>query len=408
MLSCLKLRNCDITWKSPLLKGLKYLNIGMPSKNSRPKLADWLDALGEMSQLKLLNLQSASPIAPPSPFDVERTLTLPSLTCLDISASAKDVALALAHLNLPALTCLNVAVMSLNPVHTDASVRNLLPYVARHTHGPQDTVPLQSVLVLDHEGPNTSYLFVLAWSVSDIDAEVHDPPALLGATLFPRVTLAIESKGWASSRTHREILDMVMEALPLDGLVMLAAQGLCISSYLANDLSMPQFWLRHAPHWPLLRRVRLATPVVRGFLQMLLEDNGERERPLLPSLTELVVHNESSSGLSELPIYDTLIKRVEQGVPLDMLDLRMCYHDNNSRAGVQLFSEIVVNVLGPILDNESSESSERMRSMWEALALGLFIENDISGGAADDSETDDDGDSDDSDTGGGEGEDEGW
>jgi hypothetical protein len=139
---------------------------------------------------------------------------------------------------------------------------------------------------------------------------------------------------------------------------------------------------------------------------MLLEDNGESERPLLPSLTELVVHNESSSGLSELPIYDTLIKRVEQGVPLDMLDLRMCYHDNNSRAGVQLFSEIVVNVLGPILDNESSEASERMRSMWEALALGLFIENDISGGAADYSETYDDGDSDDSDTGGGEGEDE--
>jgi hypothetical protein len=409
MLSCLKLRNCDISWKSPLLKGLKYLNIRMPSKHSRPTLAIWLeslDALGELPQLKALTLHSASPIAPPTPFFVERTPTLPSLTHLDISASAKDCALALAHLDLPALICLYLTVKS-RPVYSD--VRNLLPYVARHAHGPQDTHPLQSVYVCNYEGQNESYLDVLAWSVSDIDAEVHDPPALLGATLSPRVALAIESKGWIFSSAHLDIFEMVMAALPLGDLVMLAAQDLRISSNLAKDLSRPEFWLRRVPQWPLLRRVRLAPPVVRGFLQMLLEDNGERERPLLPSLAELVVHNESSSGLSELPICDILMKRVEQGVPLDMLDLRMCYHDNNSRAAVQLFSESAVNVLGPIPDNESLEERRRMRSMWDALAHGLFIENDIFEEATH-SETDDDGDSVDSDIGGGDGvqEDEEW
>ena len=63
-LSCLELSYCNISWKSPLLKGLKYLKILTPSKYGRPKLADWLGALDEMSQLVTLTLHSASPIAP--------------------------------------------------------------------------------------------------------------------------------------------------------------------------------------------------------------------------------------------------------------------------------------------------------------------------------------------------------
>ena len=68
--------------------------------------AVWLDALDEMPQLQTLTLHSASPIALPLPFVVERTVTLPSLTHLDMSASVDDCALALAHLDLPALTWL--------------------------------------------------------------------------------------------------------------------------------------------------------------------------------------------------------------------------------------------------------------------------------------------------------------
>ena len=69
---------------------------------------DWLDALGEMPQLVTLTLHSASPIAPSDPFDIERTVTLPSLLRLDIFDYPRDCALALAHLDLPALTRLAV------------------------------------------------------------------------------------------------------------------------------------------------------------------------------------------------------------------------------------------------------------------------------------------------------------
>ena len=64
-LSCLKLCNCNISWESPLMKGLKYLEILTPSTNARPNLAVWLSALNEMPQLETLTLHSASPITPP-------------------------------------------------------------------------------------------------------------------------------------------------------------------------------------------------------------------------------------------------------------------------------------------------------------------------------------------------------
>ena len=57
-LSWLKLCKCNISWRSPLLKGLKYLEISTLSTNARPNLAVWLDALDEMSQLKTPTLHS--------------------------------------------------------------------------------------------------------------------------------------------------------------------------------------------------------------------------------------------------------------------------------------------------------------------------------------------------------------
>jgi hypothetical protein len=44
-LSCLELRYCDISWKSPLLKGIRYLELSARSENARPSLTGWLDAL---------------------------------------------------------------------------------------------------------------------------------------------------------------------------------------------------------------------------------------------------------------------------------------------------------------------------------------------------------------------------
>ena len=370
-LSCLELCNCNISWKSPLLEGLKYLEIHTPSANARPKLAVWLSALDEMPQLKTLTLHAASPIAPPFPFDVERTATLPSLTHLDILASPGDCGLALAHLDLPALTWLCLTAISSLPNIGD--VQNLLPYVMRHAHGPQDAQPLQSVLIRSED----NHANILAWSVPNIDVEVHDPSTLLAAMLPTRLALSFRSDDWLSPDARLEILNTVMAGLPLDGLVTLAAHDLGSRSRHERDLPTRRFWLHLLPQWPLLRRVRVAPPAARGFIAILLQGKGGRERPLLPSLTELVVVDYSIHELSFLPLCDALKKRVEQGVPVEVLDLRMCVPQPDGRAEgwLRSLSEIVVDVLGP---EKTSDAREQMKSMWKTVARGPFADNDNS------------------------------
>jgi hypothetical protein len=160
------------------------------------------------------------------------------------------------------------------------------------------------------------------------------------------------------------VLGAATGALPLDSLVTLTAE-------VQDPTETPnkQFWVRHSPKWPLLRRVRLASNAGRIFGEMLLKDNGGRESPLFPSLTELVLSLFDSRTLRLL--CNALMKRVEQGVPLETLDLRTCAW--NRPAEVRPLSEIVVNVL---LGPESAETMIRMRSMWYAVGLGLFVEED--------------------------------
>ncbi|KAH9161217.1 hypothetical protein EDB89DRAFT_1276081 [Lactarius sanguifluus] len=332
-LSRLDLRDCDISWRSPLLRGLKHLNVRTPSEDARLSLSAWLDALDEMPQLETLGLHSASPINSAFPFEVRRTATLSSLTHFNISAFPEECGLALAHLILPALISLCIKARSRREDGSD--VEKLLPYVARHAHGPQDTQPLQSMVVCN----NIVSAEILAWPVPNVNVEVHDPPTLLAATLPPRVTLCIASKVWP--KIHLEILSAVMAALPLDSLVMLSAQHLHESYTRHLD---EWFWYRHLRKWPLLRRARLAPPAIWGFIEILLEAHWLRKSPLLPSLTELVIVDTplyNGSGLC-----DALMMRVEEGVPLETLDLRACQDDNPTE--VQLLNEIVVNVLGPV------------------------------------------------------------
>ena len=313
-LSYLKLRNCNINWNSPLFKGLKYLKIVTPNKTTRPTLAVWLDALDEIPQLKTLTLHSASPVAVHFPFDVERTVTLPSLTHLDILASFPDCALALAHLILPALTSLCLAEVDHYP-RNSGRVQEFLPYVVRHFHGPQDIRPLQSVLI--HNRGYVNNLYLLAWSVPDIDTLVHDPPAILGATLPTRVKLCL--RGTDDDRL--EVLKMVMAALPLHGLSTLVAVDLYVDQR-AGDRGHSQFWLDLLPNWPLLRRMRLAPKMLSGFILALLEDCTNL---LLPSLTELALAETTLNADWTSCLLDVLMKRVEQGIPLETLDLRMCH-----------------------------------------------------------------------------------
>ncbi|KAN0132878.1 hypothetical protein V8E53_009243, partial [Lactarius tabidus] len=230
-LSHLKLRNCEISWKSPLLRGLRSLEFLSPPTKARPKLTAWLDAVNEMPQLKTLALHSFSPIAPRFPFDVKRAATLPSLTHLEIFSSPGDCALVLAHLDLPALTTLCVTVNSRRPNSDNMKV--LLPYVAQHAHGPQDTQPLQSVLIVS-EGNRAD---LLAWPVPNINVRVHDPSTFPAETPPTRVALSWTSREWISATVCLEVIDAAMAALPLDGLITL----------ITLDFQTPpemRFWLR--------------------------------------------------------------------------------------------------------------------------------------------------------------------
>jgi hypothetical protein len=355
-LSCLILRKCDISWKSPLLKGLIYLEIRAPS--IRPNLADWLDTLEEMPQLMRLVLHSASPIAPSFPYNIERTVTLSFLKRLDISASAGDCVLVLSHLVLPALTRLCLTARS-HPNGVD--MLKFLPHVTRHAHGPQDTKPLQSALIRCER----KRIDIVAWSRPDIDVELRNLPSLLAATSSARVSLSVTCRNWLTD-TYIGVLNAALATLPLDNLVILTAHGTRLDE---------RVWLSHAPRWPLLERVRLAPRAARGLREMfLLQDHGQRESPLLPSLIRLDLINDTAlSARRTFRLCDALITRAEQGVPLEVLDLRKCLATSYA---VRLLGEIVVNVLGP----EEALGTRRAQrsSTWVPEERGHFVYDDDS------------------------------
>ncbi|KAF8267394.1 hypothetical protein EI94DRAFT_1801733 [Lactarius quietus] len=367
-LSFLKLRNCDIRWKSPLLRGLTCLDV---STELRPSFTDWLKALHEMPHLEKLVLHSSPPIGlpiglpSPSTFDIKGSVSLPSLTHLDISANARSCTYALSYLFLPALTKLRVTLESMNESYLQDAFLSL----SQHANGPQDTEPLQSVLI---SGERTC-ANILAWPMPNIDIDFHDPFALLSVALSARVALSFTSIG--HSRDQNLNLDSAMTALPLGGIVTLTAQH---RSYLDD-----QFWLHNAPKWHLLQCVRLTLTEARGFIEMLLEDTGGREYPVLPSLIMLVLLDIPLSGCRTHRLCDALMKRVEQGVPLETLDLRTCRATTYT---VQLLSEIVVEVWGPA---EASEAKEFV-SWGPAVRVPFVPECDDSSGPEDYSDYDDD------------------
>jgi hypothetical protein len=349
-LSSLYLYNCNISWKSPLLKGLKDLTL---SVSTRPSLTDWLDTLDEMSQLQRLVLDSASPLTPRLPFDIKRTVTLPFLAHFNISASMLDCGLALAHLVLPALTSLCVTTRSILSTN---DMQRTFPYVVQHSHGPHDTRPLQSVFICSER----TRIDILASPSPHIN--VVESVAKLSA----RVAISVTSKFQSVLDDHVRILNEAIAALPLDNLVTLTLPY--------NTSLDKQFWRHHAPRWRLLKHVHLAPLPARGFRDMLLQDDGGRECPVLPSLTDLELIDGVLSGRRTLLLCDALMKRVEQGVPLEVLDLRTCYATS---VAVQLLGEIVVDVWCPA-ELETIETEGPMDLTLDGTS-GSFVSDDDSG-----------------------------
>jgi F-box-like len=328
-LTSLKLEKCDIGWKSPLLKGLRILEILDLSDQARPELNDWLDALNEMPQLKELSLRSATPLAPPTDPLISRTATLPSLTHFHIGASAKDCAHALAHLVLPILTWLHVDVSSHNWEGEDVLL--VIPYVIRNVYELQDIEPIRSILIAGER----KCAEVLTWTTPGADVKVCGPDTLKDMSRSACLLFSAKCDYW-NYGVDTAIFDALLTLLPMNSVSTLTAQN-------RTRLSK-KFWLGHAPRWPLLEQARLVPTSVGAFGEMLAEDRPP-DCPRLPSLTKLVLLDSTLTTLRTYHLRDMFMRRVEQGVPLEVLDLRTCFATNPA---IQLLAEIVVDVQEPL------------------------------------------------------------
>lgn len=328
-LSHLRLKHCDINWTSPLFKNLRLLELHSLSAGARPSLAEWLDAMDQMMKLEVLIVYYATPMVPlvgATLSEPTHIITLQSLTQLHLSATASDCAFALAHLILPKLKSVRVDIFA--ELFGGHDVKALIPYISRNAHGPQDVKPLQSMVI----SGDAFLTEVILWTESDADIEVRNPVSLISATLSARAIFTISGDNWCFG-TQPGILDAILATLPLTSLCSLTAQ---------NSDFPEALWLGHAPRWPLLERLRLVgEPATKSFIKVLTRDTTP-DGPLLPSLTKLSLINPLIDD-DEL-LLDMLIGRVEQGVPLEALDLGSCPVTTDV---VQLFNEIVVDVQGP-------------------------------------------------------------
>jgi hypothetical protein len=88
-------------------------------------------------------------------------------------------------------------------------------------------------------------------------------------------------------------------------------------------------WLRYASRLPLLEQARLVPIAVRALKEMLAEDIPlDPDGPQLPMLTKLILLDVRLTAIRTFHLRDMLIERVEQGVPLEYLDLRTCFAAN--------------------------------------------------------------------------------
>jgi hypothetical protein len=331
-LRSLELDSSTISWKSPLLKGLRTLKIVRPA-GRRPKLEEWLVALNEMLQLETLILHSATtptPLSTPLISEPSRAVTLPSLTTFDIRASAKDSALAFAHLVLPALTRLYVDTISHD--ETGEDVCQLILFVARSVYGLQSAGPLRSILI---NGTRRRAQAVIS-TMPTVEAFDRSFPSVPTCLMFTAT-----GNDWYSGDVNTAIFGALLTFLPVNS----------VSTFTAQDDTQlgREFWVSHAPRLPLLERARLVHTAFDSFRDILAKDappNG----PRFPSLRKLILIDVTLYAQGTYHLRDMLIKRVEQGVPLEVLDLGTCAAADRE---IQLLAEIVVDVQQPLTAMEN-------------------------------------------------------
>ena len=331
-LTRLELEKCEISWKSPLLKSLRSLKILYFSVTEKPKLDDWLDALNEMPKLEELSLQSAAPpgIAPIGNPLISRTVTLPSLTHFHIDDFPGDCALALAHLVLPSLTSLHVHVQPYDRGGEDVLL--VIPYVVQHVYVLQDIEPIRSILIACERGCTE----VVTWAEPGADVKVCGPDTLVDMASSACFLFSAKAHEWRRGM-ETAVFDALLTLLSVNSVSTLTAHN-------CTRLSK-EFWLKHASRLPLLEQARLVPTAVEAFKEMLVKDIPlDSDGPRLPMLTKLILVDVGLDARRTCYLGDMLIERVEQGVPLECLDLRTCVASNGA---IQLLAEIVVDVQEP-------------------------------------------------------------
>ena len=197
----------------------------------------------------------------------------------------------------------------------------------------QSTGPLRSI-VIDGKRDQAK---VLAWTMSGADFEFRDPHVMDHASVPARLVFTATGSRW-SFNANNSILEAFLTLLPVNSISTLTTR---------NDAILTQaFWVNHAPRWSSLKRASLADSTFREFM-ITLTDGAPPDGPRLPRLTKLLLVDTTMTPSITRYLQVMLIQRVEQGVPLEMLDLSMSFAGDGD---IHLLREIVVNVKEPLRD----------------------------------------------------------
>jgi hypothetical protein len=347
----LELEGCYISWNASLLKGLRHLKLVYHDDKERPNLQSWLDAMCNLSQLESLVLHDATPIAaqPIAPIpEPMQMATLHSLTRLYLSDSATSCALALAHLVLPTLTWLRVDVMFTYASGKD--LRTVLPHFVRNAHGPQDTTPLQS-MVINGCATRTD---ILLWSVPDADMRYDDNDTFTRASLSARAVFTAFCPFWDLEKSTA-VCRTVLSALPL-----MSLSTLTVLDYMAPPKA---FWLANGSQWPLLKRVRLGCETLCLFTGAGME-HSPRAGVFFPYLKTLVITG--PLGMPDAAVLRYfLVVRANEGIPIRALDLSEC---GVAEGAMRFFSDTITDI------REPEKTGQLQDLVWPATLVGWDTE----------------------------------
>jgi hypothetical protein len=118
---------------------------------------------------------------------------------------------------------------------------------------------------------------------------------------------------------------------------------------------------------PLLEQARLVPTSVWAFWEMLAEDTPP-DGPRLPSLTRLILFN--VTVIRSYRLVNMLIKRVEQGIPLECIDFYTCV---TTKLTIQSLAEIMVEIQEPLC---APLSENEVFNWYEGICYGNEVEFD--------------------------------